>query len=195
MFTVSDAEKLIKLARKAIEYFNLTSTKYSSLAPEAKFQQKAGVFVTLHKYPSHELRGCIGIPKAILPVWNAVIEAATGASRDPRFDPVTNEELEQITIELSILTEPKEINKQKLPNAIEIGKHGIIIEKGYHSGLLLPQVAVEYSWDAETFLQHACLKAMLPKNAWKLRDCKVYTFEAQVFAEEKPKGKVKELRF
>jgi len=192
-FNENDAKEFVRLARKAIEYFNLTARPYSEKAPKEEYLKKRGVFVTLHKYPSDELRGCIGIPYPEMPLWNAIIEAAIGASRDPRFLPVSNKELDNCTVEISILSNPERIENKDAAKKILIGKHGLIIKRGFHSGLLLPQVATEYKWNAETFLENACIKAELPKNFWKMRDTEIYTFTALVFREDKPKGNVRKL--
>ncbi|MEM4662978.1 MAG: TIGR00296 family protein [Candidatus Diapherotrites archaeon] len=185
-----DCTELIKLARKAIEYYNLTGRFYSERCKEKKFMEKRGVFVTLHRYPDNELRGCIGLPYPELPLFNAIIEAAVGASRDPRFLPVSNDELQKCTVEISVLTEPKKIENKSAKKEVVVGKHGLIVKRGYHSGLLLPQVATEYNWNNETFLEQTCLKAGLPKNFWRLPDTEIFVFEAFVFREETPNGKV-----
>ncbi|MCD6478701.1 MAG: TIGR00296 family protein [Candidatus Diapherotrites archaeon] len=193
-FTARDAKEFIRLARKAIEYYNLTGVRYSEGAPKQKYRERRGVFVTLHSYPSGELRGCIGIPYPEMELWNAIIEAAIGASRDPRFRPLSNDELEKCTVEISVLTKPERIEKKDILKKIIVGKHGLIVKRGFNSGLLLPQVATEYKWDSETFLEQTCVKAGLPREAWKLRGTEIYTFSAQVFKEEKPHGAVREVK-
>lgn len=126
-----------------------------------------------------ELRGCIGFPYPVKPLVEAVQEASiSSALQDFRFPPVKEEELSRIEIEISILTQPKEIE----PDQIKVGIHGLIIRKGNHSGLLLPQVAMDYHWDSQTFLEQTCVKAGLAKTAWK-KDCQIYAFEAQIFSE------------
>ena len=124
--------------------------------------EKRGVFVTLYK--KKHLRGCIGFPEPILPLGIALIKAAKAAAfEDPRFSPLSTSELKEIKIEITLLTKPKKTD----PKKIKVGKDGLIIKKGFNSGLLLPQVAVEYKWDAKTFLEQTCLKAGLDKDAWK----------------------------
>ena len=128
------------------------------------------------------MRGCIGILKAIYPIYKGVARFAYEAAfKDPRFPPVSPEELPEITVEISVLTLPRKI---KSIDEIEVGKHGLIIKKGFYQGLLLPQVAVEYGWDRETFLEHTCLKAGLYRNAWKDPDTEISIFSAQVFNRE-----------
>ena len=142
-----------------------------------RLKEPRGVFVTIHKQGA--LRGCIGYIRGTKPLYNAVEEmAAAAAFNDPRFPPVTEKELNDLDIEISVLTPLKEIDDV---DEIEVGKHGIFVERGLHSGLLLPQVATEYGWDRETFLEQTCLKAGLPRNAGKDRETKIYVFSADIF--------------
>ena len=166
------------IARKAIE--DVITQKHRS-EPEPKIppslMEKRGAFVTLKKHG--QLRGCIGHIKGIKPLYKTVGEMAVAAAfNDPRFNPVTEAELSDLEIEISVLTPLRRI---KDVEEIEVGKHGILIEKGFYSGLLLPQVATEYGWDRKTFLEHTCLKAGLPTDAWKDKDTMIYIFSAEVF--------------
>lgn len=149
------------------------------------FTEHRGVFVTLTIYG--HLRGCIGFPYPILPLREAIHDAACSASTgDPRFPPVRPEELQKITVEVTILTEPEILNvtPEKRDSAIEVGKHGLIV-KGYgRSGLLLPQVPVELKWNSREFLDNACNKAGLPKKCWLEAAVQVFTFEGQIFTEK-----------
>ena len=143
-----------------------------------KLKEKRGVFITLYK--DGVLRGCIGYPYPTLPLGKALVNAAISAAyNDPRFPPLKKEELKDIKVEISILTEPKLV-KDPLKE-IKIGKDGIIIEKGIHTGLLLPQVAKEYEWDVKTVLEQTCWKAGLEKDCWK--NSKVYRFQAKIIKE------------
>jgi AmmeMemoRadiSam system protein B/AmmeMemoRadiSam system protein A len=152
--------------------------KPQSIPP--RLTEKRGAFVTLEK--NHELRGCIGYILPIYPLYQTVIEVAQSAAlRDPRFEPVSPRELKDITVEISVLTVPEKIS---YPEQIEVGKHGIIIKRGFNQGLLLPQVATDYGWDRETFLEHTCLKAGLPRDAWKDKTTEIQIFSAQVFSRE-----------
>jgi len=140
-----------------------------------------GVFVTLHK--SGELRGCIGFVEGIKPLQDAVIEMAQSAAfNDPRFAPVSSEEIDDLELEISVLSPIVEL---KDVDEIEIGKHGLIIEQGFYKGLLLPQVATENHWDRTEFLQHTCRKSGLPVDAWQDRKTKIYAFSAEIFSENK----------
>jgi AmmeMemoRadiSam system protein A len=140
-------------------------------------KEKYGVFVTLKK--RGDLRGCIGYVEGIKPLQEAVCDMAISAAfHDPRFPAVTEKELKDLEVEISVMSPLKEITST---DEIVIGTHGLVIEKSFNRGLLLPQVATEYNWDRETFLAHTCLKAGLPKEAWQDKDTKILIFAANVF--------------
>jgi len=180
-----EQQLLLQLARQAIHTTIQKGRKLpvvESLSP--LLREKRGVFVTLWM---EELRGCIGFPYPVKPLAEAVQEAAVSAAlQDPRFPPVRLEELSRIEIEISVLTPPRTIE----PQQIKIGVHGLIVSAGNRSGLLLPQVAMEYGWDVDTFLQQTCVKAGLPADAWE-KKAQLFAFEAQVFSESDLKKKVK----
>jgi AmmeMemoRadiSam system protein A len=163
---------------------NLTAGGDFRSTPAVKFdspimKEKRGAFVTLTRKGS--LRGCIGYIVPVKPLAVTIQEMAGAAAfRDPRFNPVKKEEVNDLEIEISVLTPLQEI---KDINEVEVGKHGLIIEKGTSSGLLLPQVATDYGWDRETFLTHTCKKAGLHENAWKDPDTKIKIFSAEIFHE------------
>ena len=189
MLSIKDGSVLVKATRKTIE----SCLKTGSFGEVKGFSQKAGVFVTLLIYSSRELRGCIGFPYATLPLGKAVCEAAKAAAFcDPRFPQLNENELSKIIIEVSILTKPEEIrcSKAELCKKVIIGRDGLIVNFHESSGLLLPQVAVEWKWNSQEFIEHACIKTGLPANIWNERDCKLYKFQAQIFAEEKPDGDI-----
>ncbi len=144
-------------------------------APTLK--ENRGAFVTINK--RGQLRGCIGYIEGRGPLYKTIEEMAEAAAfRDPRFNPVTEKELPDLEIEISVLTPLKRITDV---NEIEVGKHGIYIKKGWYSGLLLPQVATEYGWDRKTFLEYTCQKAGLPTTAWKDKGTEIYIFSADIF--------------
>jgi uncharacterized protein (TIGR00296 family) len=121
--------------------------------------------------------------------------AIASATEDPRFPPVSLEEMSSIIVEVSALTPPEEIkftDPKELPNMIRIGEDGLIIEAGVYSGLLLPQVPVEYGWSPEEYLMHLCIKAGLAPTYWLTGRMRLHRFSAQVFEEESPRGKVVE---
>ena len=193
--SLAEGTKLVKLARKNIEYVLASGRPLAEIASDKRFLEQQGVFVTLHTFPEKELRGCIGLPYPVKPLWNSVVIAsAEAAVNDPRFSPVQAGELEKIAIEVSVLTMPEEIkgSRKELPGKIEVGKDGLIVKRDARSGLLLPQVAPEQGWDAETFLGHCCLKAGLPENSWKTTGTDVFKFHAQIFSEKEPNGKVEQ---
>jgi AmmeMemoRadiSam system protein B/AmmeMemoRadiSam system protein A len=140
-------------------------------------KENRGAFVTIHK--RGQLRGCIGYIEGRGPLHKTIEEMAEAAAfRDPRFTPVKEKELPELELEISVLTPLKKIQDV---NEIQVGKHGIYIKKGWYSGLLLPQVATEYGWDRQTFLEHTCQKAGLPPHAWKEKDTEIYIFSADIF--------------
>jgi len=140
-------------------------------------KENRGAFVTIHK--RGQLRGCIGYIEGHGPLHKTIEEMAEAAAfRDPRFTPVKEKELPELELEISVLTPLKKI---KDVNEIQVGKHGIYIKKGWYSGLLLPQVATEYGWDRQTFLEHTCQKAGLPSSTWKEKDTEIYIFSADIF--------------
>lgn len=202
--TLEEGEILVKLARKAIEKYlkeGIIDTPPADL--KELFYEPCGVFVTLNEivgdvgHERKELRGCIGFPEPIKPLVSALIEAAVAAAvEDPRFPPVTLDELSSIVIDVSVLTPPKPIDiedRRKLPSMIKIGRDGLIVERGFNRGLLLPQVAVEEKWDAETFLSYTCIKAGLPPGCWQDKKTIIYSFQAIVFEETSPNGAVRRL--
>jgi uncharacterized protein len=182
---ISEEEKssLLKLARDSIK--NYFSDEEIDISKVKKFSKKQGVFVTLNKH--NELRGCIGYPEPVLPLYKAIIEAAKSAAfSDPRFKPLQESELDEIEIEISVLSVP-ELVKVKEPEEylkkIKIREDGLIIRGTYGSGLLLPQVFVEYKCDVEKALEMLCQKASLPLDAWKNLNNKIYKFQAEIFHE------------
>jgi uncharacterized protein (TIGR00296 family) len=194
-YSEDDGIFAVKTARAVITSY-LAEQKIPPIpqAPE-KFLEKAGVFVTLETYPELDLRGCIGYPEPIFPLIEALRNAAISAAvDDPRFPPVKLKEMSQIVVEVSLLTKPV-LLKVKKPEEylekIEIGRDGLIVERDYDRGLLLPQVPVEWEWDKEEFLAHTCRKAGLPPDAWLDKDTKIYAFTAEIFHEVKPSGEIK----
>jgi uncharacterized protein (TIGR00296 family) len=195
MLTKQEGELAVRLARKAIEECLKNGKKTSPDNLPKVFKEKRGVFVTLNKKKgSKELRGCIGRPYPILPLGEAIIVSAINAARDdPRFHPVKTEEINDLVIEVTVLTIPKRIKAKpkELPDKIVIGKDGLIVAASMSSGLLLPQVAVEHGFDSTEFLCQTCMKAGLMPDAW-LNGAEVYSFEGQIFEEIEPCGEIKE---
>ncbi len=195
MLTKQEGELAVRLARKAIEECLKNGKKINPDNLPKVFKEKRGVFVTLNKKKDRkELRGCIGRPYPILPLGEAIIVSAINAARDDsRFHPVKPEEINDLVIEVTVLTIPKRIKAKpkELPDKIVIGKDGLIVAAGMSSGLLLPQVAVEHGFDSTEFLCQTCMKAGLMPDAW-LNGAEVYSFEGQIFEEIEPGGEIKE---
>ena len=194
MFKSEEGKKIVKYAREVIESI-LNNQKINKTNFENFFDEKLGVFVTIHTYPSHNLRGCIGIPRPIMSLKNSISEASKSVIKDPRFPPLIKDELNKIIIEVTILTNPEKIIVSKPEDYIKeinIGKDGLIIEKGFNSGLLLPQVPIEQGWNIKEYLSNICLKAGLYPDSWMNSDVILYKFSGQIFTEVNPNGDIKE---
>ena len=183
----SDGVFLVKTARTAVTEF-LSNGKRIKLESEheKKFSFNSGVFVTLNN--ADGLRGCIGFPMPDKKLSHGIIDAAiAAATEDPRFSPVKINELNEIVFEVTVLTPPVEItvtDPMEYLEKIKVGRDGLIIRNSFSSGLLLPQVPVEYGWNVEEFLQHTCEKAGLEKDTWKNEKVKIEKFEGIVYKEE-----------
>jgi len=181
LLTPEEGSIAVRLARGAIEYAIGKKPKpLVKLSPV--FSEKRGVFVTLNKNGC--LRGCIGFPYPVMALGEAIENAAVAAAlEDPRFNHVRKDEIDQLDFEVTVLTVPVPLDcePKDRPNNIEIGRHGLIVRGMGTSGLLLPQVATEYGWDAKTFLSHTCDKACLPSSCWTTKNVEIMTFEGQIF--------------
>lgn len=196
--TLEEGLFLVKIAREAVG----TYLKDGKMLPvpkdvSSKLIEKCGVFVTLNsvKHGRKELRGCIGFPYPTTPLTHAVIESAiNSATQDPRFPSVSLDELDHIIFEVSVLTPPELVKVEKpteYPSKISVGQDGLIVERGYYKGLLLPQVPIEWNWDEEQFLCQCCIKAGLPPDCWLMDGTKIYKFSCVIAQETKPNGPVK----
>jgi len=202
-FELTDEEGafLVKLARKAVEE-NLKDGRIISSPKEvsSKILEPRGVFVTINSAEGEvkNLRGCIGFPHPTYPLVKAVIEAAVeSATRDPRFPPLSKGELNKVVFEVSVLTTPQLIevsSPTEYPSKIKVGEDGLIVERGFYKGLLLPQVPVEWGWDEEEFLCQCCMKAGLPPDCWILKATKIYKFNCVIAQELEPNGKIAVLK-
>ena len=189
----SDGEKLVKAARKVVTEYLKNGRKLDLGEDfESRFSFNAGIFVTLND--PNGLRGCIGYPLPNKKLCKVLADAAISAAiDDPRFEAVELTELEKIMFEVTVLSEPEKIvvnNPNEYPSKIKVGRDGLIIKSGLHSGLLLPQVPVEYNWNEQQFLEHTCEKAGLPSDYWKNPQIEILKFEGIVFKEENPNGNV-----
>ena len=180
MFTKEEQRQLLEIARKAIaQHFSGNDEDLCSGSTPA-MKQQCGAFVTLHK--KGHLRGCIGFIKGLMPLDETIGELAVKAAiDDPRFPSLKQPELAQVDIEISVLSPFEKIDD---PTTVVVGKHGLYISSGYHSGLLLPQVATEQGWDRVTFLEQTCRKAGLPPDAWKDPDTEIQVFSGVIFGEK-----------
>ena len=184
MLTPEEGRTAVHLARNAIKAA-LNGEEIVLHDLPAIFGERRGVFVTL-KQQGH-LRGCIGLPYPTRPLGDAIVEAAVSAAlEDPRFLPVSQRELGDIALEVTVLTEPRPLRcpPEQLPGCIEVGKHGLIVNGLGTGGLLLPQVPVEYGWTSREFLDQTCIKAGLPAGCWRRGDVAVQAFEGQIFEEK-----------
>ena len=196
--TIEEALLLVKCSRRAVEEYLRTGVMIDPPANlPSTLMEPCGVFVTLNnvKNGGKKLRGCIGFPYPTIPLMQAVIETAiNSATKDPRFHPISLWELDNLTFEVSVLSPPQLIkvrNPVEYLSKIQVGKDGLIVEKGFNKGLLLPQVAVEWGWDEEEFLCQCCIKAGLSPDSWLLKETKIYNFSCYIAFESKPRGEIK----
>ena len=197
---LGEGKFLVQLARNAVKDYLKTGKhlKAPQNTPKKLFEH-CGVFVTINKVKNSEkqLRGCIGYPYPTLLLVEAVIESAIdAATQDPRFYPLSLSELGDVIFEVSVLTPPEPVEVKKPDEyvaKIKVGEDGLIVEKGVFKGLLLPQVPVEWEWDEEEILCQCCIKAGLPPDSWLTKGAKIYKYQAIIFEEETPQGKIKQL--
>ncbi len=181
-FRLNDEEKkfLLQLARKTIKNFLDGRVEKEEKYFSENLKTETGAFVTLHK--QGELRGCIGYVTGFKPLQEAVQDLAISAAfNDPRFPPLAKDEFERIDLEISVLTPLERVSSI---SEIKIGRDGLMIKRPPYEGLLLPQVATEYDWDVQTFLEHTCRKAGLPPDAWKEENTEIWKFSAIIFSEK-----------
>lgn len=194
MLSLEEGKLLVKTARKTIETYLREGRPYPRPSVPTNLMKKQGVFVTLTKHG--ELRGCIGHPFPTMPLIDALIDAAiSSATQDPRFPALSPDELSDVEIEVTVLSTPEVLkvkHPKDYPKEIVIGRDGLIVECGMRAGLLLPQVPVDWNWDAEEFLSQCCIKAGLPPDSWLDRNVSVSKFSGQVFSERGPNGEVEE---
>ena len=195
--SLDDGRFLVKLVRKTIMMFLEMQKKCPiPIDTPTKLKEKCGVFVTLNSIKNNrkQLRGCIGYPMPEISLVEATIESAiNSATRDPRFNPVNCQEMEQIIIELSVLTPPIQIlvnDPKNFVKEIKVGHDGLIVERGWHKGLLLPQVPVEWNWDAKEFLNNCCMKGGLTPDTWMMEGTKIYKFSCIIVKELTSNGEV-----
>ena len=184
MISIENGKYLVEVAKEAISTYLEMNTRIP--IPEDcpdELKEELGVFVTLNK--KRRLRGCIGYPEPVKSLIESTIDVAIAAAfEDPRFPALKTEEYADLEFEVTVLTQPELIevaHPEQYLDEIEIGVDGLIIQKGYAKGLLLPQVAPENGFDAETFLEHTCMKAGISADSWMDESCDVYKFQGQIF--------------
>ncbi len=174
--------ELLRLARDTITTYLQERTVLPYHTTNPHFLRQGGAFVTLKKHG--DLRGCIGYIVSDKPIYETIQEVAISAAvQDPRFPAVRLQEMEELTVEISLLSPMHLVTDT---DRIVVGQHGLLIRRGYHQGLLLPQVAPEQGWDREEFLEGVCYKAGLSPNAWRDPATELYSFTAEVFGEDEP---------
>lgn len=182
MLTQQQRSQLLRIAREAIAA--VLDGRRAELSPESfddELRRPAGAFVTLTS-KDDALRGCIGSIHPVAPLYRAVHDSAINAAfRDPRFFPLRKDEYPDIHIEISVMGPIEPVTD---PAEIVVGRDGLIVSRGNHAGLLLPQVATEYGWDRDAFLRQTCVKAGLPPDSWRLPDTRIERFAAEVFSEQ-----------
>jgi len=176
--SASDRAALLGIARGAV-LSHLGLTPAPTLPQAGPLAAERGAFVTLHV--GDDLRGCIGSFRPLGSLAGTVARmAVAAASEDPRFRPIVSQDVAELRVAVSALEPPRRLAD---PRAVEVGRDGLVVKRGWQRGALLPKVAVEHRWDAEAFLRHTCLKAGLPPTAWQAPDCEVEAFEADEFGE------------
>ena len=198
--SLEEGAYLVKLARNTVynKLRGLDPPEVNASQLSGRLRMKRGVFTTIYIVEGGEknLRGCIGYPMPIKPLYQAVMDTAIEAAfNDPRFTPLRLDELDKCIFEVSVLTPLEKIEYKsplELPKKIVIGRDGLVLRYGVYSGLLLPQVPVEYGWSAEEYLIHLSMKAGLPPDGYLYKGVEIYRFEAQIFSETEPAGEVVE---
>lgn len=174
-----DRREALELARRAIREAVVSRKLPDSIPGQGVFSERCGVFVTLHV--GSRLRGCIGVTEPSEPLGEALVRCAVSAAlEDPRFTPLKESHLEELSIEISLLSRLKPIS----PEAIEIGRHGVLVVHHAHRGLLLPKVATEHHLTLDQFLEETCAKAGLPRGAWKDAETRIFGFTCEVFSDD-----------
>ena len=179
--SAEERHTLLRLARQAVQEFLRTGRRLRHATDSPALQQPRATFVTLRRRRSGELRGCRGECLARQPLVESVPNMAiASATDDPRFLPVTLDELPDLVIEISALSPPARI----APGQVVVGRHGLLLIKGDHLGVLLPEVPESQGWDRQQFLAGLCRKAGLPEHTWESPDVELYAFETESWTED-----------
>jgi len=188
MIDLNDGISIVKTARNMIE----AEASGGQIDIRQNRHEKSGVFVTINTYPDGHLRGCIGYAEPVFSLSEALYRSAVSACHDPRFPALRENELENITVEVTILSKPALIpgSKDEVKASIVIGRDGLILDSPKGRGLLLPQVPTEWNWDVIEYLENLSCKAGLSKDAWKDNGSRIYSFTGEIFSETSPKGEI-----
>ena len=196
-YSLEEGRYLVLTARRTVESSLGIKSRGALPEPQRRFEEKRGAFVTIRTYPGADLRGCIGRPYPSERLADAVRNSAIDAAfSDPRFDPVSADELPNLTFEVSVLTQPSKVSvvsPKEYREKVVVGRDGVIVRWMRGSGLLLPQVPVEEKWDIDTYLSYACMKAGATPDLWLSGQIELSTFQAIVFEETAPAGPVRKL--
>jgi len=181
MLNQEQRTRLLRIARRSIEAaLDGRRAEVDAAELDETLRRPSGAFVSLHTRDG-ALRGCIGSIQPVAPLCQAIASSAINAAfRDPRFYPLSKDELANVEIEISVMSP---IGPVSSVEEIEVGRDGLIVSRGSRVGLLLPQVATSYGWDRETFLRQTCIKAGLPPDSWQSEGCRIEKFSAEVFSE------------
>ena len=181
MLSQEQRHQLLRIARESIEaVLDGRRADFDPTQFDEMLRRPAGCFVTL-RAKDHHLRGCIGSIQPVAPLWQSVSKSAINAAfRDPRFYPLQKHEWPEIELEISVMGPIEPVANVE---EIMVGRDGLIVSRGRNAGLLLPQVATEYGWDREVFLNQTCVKAGLPPHSWRTEDCRIERFSAEVFGD------------
>jgi len=194
-----DYSVLVVVARKVVEYAledveDPVKRVLEDFSYIKKFNERRGVFTSIYTYPNHDLRGCIGYPLPTVELYKAVLYSSLNAAfNDPRFSPLTDEELDKVVFELSLLSMPKKLDVKsplEYTRHIKIGRDGLILRYRGVSSILLPQVAVEYGWSVIDYLSNLSMKAGLTPDIWLDPETEIYSFTAEIYLEEEPEGNI-----
>jgi uncharacterized protein len=193
-FTHEEGQIIVRVARDSVE--RLFSDRGTRSRNSVRSKLQAGVFVSIHNFSAggNNLRGCVGFPLPRGEFYSSLEEAAVAAAtQDPRFRPISEEDLDNMIFEVSVLNGPELIDVAKpvdYLNVVKIGVDGLILSWGEYSSLLLPQVALEYNWTVDEYLRNLCCKAGLTEDMWMNHDVKIYKFSCAIFRESKPRGRI-----
>ncbi len=196
-YTIEDGARLVKAAREAIE-LKLLSPRFRPQMVERNlegFNDEHGVFVAIAHYPTNELRGIVGFTSPEAPLGRSLVEAAVKAAEDPRFVPLSHMEFDHVVVRVSTLSKPELLRNddyEAIKSEIELGRDGMAIASGYHTGVMLPFMAMKNNWSTDEFLAHLCIEAGLQAHSWKNPKVILSKFRTQTFRETVPRGRVDE---